>query len=285
MLMGAVVVAHDVQLDGRMGGGDLLEEREEFLVAVPRVAGIGGDLPGGHLQGGEQGGGAVPLVVMGAALGQAGAQRQHRRGPVQGLDLALLIDADHDGVVRRRQVQARPRRGSSPPARVGAELEGLDPVRLQAPLAPDPGHRRERDAQLRGQEPGRPVRDPQPRRRPAVIGQGRDHDLDLVDLLPAGRCAARRPAPAMPPRSYRSRQPITVGRDTPTVRAISAFGIPSAASSTIRARFARPDGTLGSRASSASRSRSPSRSTRAGAKDMLHCPAHPDRKTTYNTRH
>jgi hypothetical protein len=35
-----------------------------------------------------------------------------------------------------------------------------------------------------------------------------------------------------------------------------------------------PDGTLGSRASSPSRSRSPSRSTRAGAKDMLHCHAH-----------
>jgi hypothetical protein len=48
-----------------------------------------------------------------------------------------------------------------------------------------------------------------------------------------------------------------VGRDTPAVRAICAFGIPSAASSTIRARFASPDGTLGSQASSASRSRSP----------------------------
>ena len=56
-------------------------------------------------------------------------------------------------------------------------------------------------------------------------------------------------------------------------RAISAFGIPSAASSTIRARLARPDGTLGSRARSASFCRSPSRSTSAGAKDMLHCPA------------
>ena len=79
---------------------------------------------------------------------------------------------------------------------------------------------------------------------------------------------------AIPPAAYRSRQPITVGRDTPTVRAICAFGIPSAASSTIRARLASPDGTLGSRASSSSRSRSPSRSTRAGAKDMLHCHAH-----------
>jgi hypothetical protein len=43
------------------------------------------------------------------------------------------------------------------------------------------------------------------------------------------------------------------------------------ASSTILARFAGPDGTLGSRASSPSLVRSPSRSTSAGAKDMLHC--------------
>ena len=81
------------------------------------------------------------------------------------------------------------------------------------------------------------------------------------------------PRAAMPPDSYRSRQAITVGRDTPASRAISAFGTPSAASRIIRARFASPDGTLGSRASSPSFLRSPSRSARAGAKDMLHCPA------------
>jgi len=60
------------------------------------------------------------------------------------------------------------------------------------------------------------------------------------------------PRAAMPPDSYRSRQAITVGRDTPASRAISAFGTPSAASRIIRARFASPDGTLGSRASSPS---------------------------------
>ena len=48
------------------------------------------------------------------------------------------------------------------------------------------------------------------------------------------------------------------------------------------------DGSLdliGSRARSAGRSRSPSRSTRAGAKDMLPLSRAPDRKTTSNTRH
>ena len=137
------------------------QEPQELLVAVPGIAGIGCDLPGGHLQGGKQGGGAVPDVVMGAAGSQARAQRQHRRGPVQGLDLGFLIDADHDRVVRRVQAQANDIADLGFQLRVGAELKRLDPVRLDLPLAPDPGHARERDPQLRGQEPGRPVRDPQ----------------------------------------------------------------------------------------------------------------------------
>ena len=96
-----------------------------------------------------------------------------------------------------------------------------------------------------------------------------------ISSITAGRLERGTSSSALiPPAAYRPRQPITVGRDTSTVRAICAFGIPSAASSTIRARLASPDGTLGSRASSSSRSRSPSRSTRAGAKDMLHCHAH-----------
>jgi hypothetical protein len=34
--VGGVVVDHHVQLPARISGGDLLEEREELLVAVPR---------------------------------------------------------------------------------------------------------------------------------------------------------------------------------------------------------------------------------------------------------
>jgi hypothetical protein len=46
------------------------------------------------------------------------------------------------------------------------------------------------------------------------------------------------------PRSrYRFRYKSTVGRDTPTNSAISTFGVPSAASNTIRARIANPGWT------------------------------------------
>src|SRR2546430_4118707 len=63
------VVTHHVQLDPGVGLGYLLEEGQELAVAVPWVAGIRGDPPGGDLQGSEQGGGAVTLVVVGTALG------------------------------------------------------------------------------------------------------------------------------------------------------------------------------------------------------------------------
>ena len=88
--MRGLVIAHDVQRSAGIGPGDLAQEPQEFLVPVPGVAGVG-DLAGGHLQGGEQRGCAVPDVVMGLLLGYPGPQRQYRRGPFQGLDLRLLV--------------------------------------------------------------------------------------------------------------------------------------------------------------------------------------------------
>src|SRR3954452_19695517 len=60
MLVGGVVVAHQVQPLPRVSLGDLLEERQELLVAVPGQAGLL-DPSGGHLERGEQRGGAVRM--------------------------------------------------------------------------------------------------------------------------------------------------------------------------------------------------------------------------------
>ena len=120
VLVGGVVVHHDVQLAARVGLGDLLEEAQELVVAVPRVAGVG-DLAGRDLQGGEQGGGAVPLVVVGGLLGQARAASagSARSGPAPG-----------SGTSRRRTARSpspagpgtgRRRRGPWPPARGSVE--------------------------------------------------------------------------------------------------------------------------------------------------------------------
>ena len=48
-------------------------------------------LAGGDIEGGIEIRGAVPLVVVGAPGDLTGPQREHRMGPVEGLDLRLLV--------------------------------------------------------------------------------------------------------------------------------------------------------------------------------------------------
>ena len=104
--MRGVVVADQVQLQPvRDGGVDELEEPQELLVAVPPVV-LGDHRSAGDVQGGEQAGRAVPHVVMGHPRRGRGQDRQAGRGPVQGLDLALLIDREDQGLLGRVEIQA-----------------------------------------------------------------------------------------------------------------------------------------------------------------------------------
>ena len=114
------------------------------------------------------------------------------------MDLRLLVDADHHGLLGRVHVQTDDVADLGVEFGVGGELEGLGSPRLQVPLAPDPGHRGEGDLQLRGQQPGRPVRHPEVRGWTAVGGEGGHHDVDLVDLgwPTAARLIMQRPDPA-----------------------------------------------------------------------------------------
>jgi hypothetical protein len=97
---------------------------------VPRVAGVG-HFPGRDLQRGEQRGGAAPNVVVGLLLRDPRPNGQDRRGPVQRLDLALLIDAQHDRRLGRVEVEPDDVADLGPQFRVGGELERLRPPRLQ----------------------------------------------------------------------------------------------------------------------------------------------------------
>ena len=139
VLMGCVVVDHHVQLLARVSAGHLLQEGEELLVAVKLIAGLG-HVSGGHLQGGEQGGGAVTHVVVRGSLGQAGTQGQDRRGAIEGLDLALLIDAEHDRLLRRVEVETDDVAHLGLKGGVGGELELLSPPGLQPVAPPTAGH-------------------------------------------------------------------------------------------------------------------------------------------------
>ena len=119
---------------------------------------------------------------------------------------------------------------------------------------------------------------------PAAACNGRDHDRDLVDHRRPTRAVQiiqrRDPAGLVP-----VPPPITVGRDTPTRRAISAFGSPSAASSTIRARCANPASTVEDRTNALSRDSSPSRSTKRRQQPTCLIVPKSHRKDIYDTRH
>ena len=64
MLVGAVVVDDEVEIEvWAHAGVDVLEEAQKLLVAMPRLA-LGDDLAGGHVQGGKEVGGTVTDVAM-----------------------------------------------------------------------------------------------------------------------------------------------------------------------------------------------------------------------------
>jgi hypothetical protein len=97
VLVGGVLVQHHMELPAGVGAGDQLEEGQELAVAVVRLQGVGHPT-GGDLQSGEQGGGAVADIVVGAPLDPGRRRRPDRLGALQRLDLRLLIHADHDRV-------------------------------------------------------------------------------------------------------------------------------------------------------------------------------------------
>ena len=193
-------------------------------MAVPGVAGVG-DLAGRDVEGGEQAGDAVPGVVVGLPLGDARAHRQDRLAPLQGLALGLLVDADHDGVLGRVQVEADDVADLGVELRVGGELEPLGAVRLQAEPAPQPGDRVVADldllvpAQPVRQPPARPVRHAHaPAATPAAGSPSRTGSRAIASSVstvfgPPGRGASS--SPASPSSAYCRRHLITVGSVQP----------------------------------------------------------------------
>jgi hypothetical protein len=66
--------------------------------------GLGDDRAVKHVEGGEQRGCAVALVVVGDAFDVAEPHGKHGLGAFEGLDLALLVDAKHHSLVGRIEI-------------------------------------------------------------------------------------------------------------------------------------------------------------------------------------
>src|ERR1035438_2571873 len=106
------------------------------LVPMPGLAhGDDGAVEG--VERGEQRRGAVALVVVGDGAGTAGLHRQAGLRAVERLDLALLVAAEHQGVLGRVQVQPHHIEQLVLEARVARELEGARQVRPDAVALPD----------------------------------------------------------------------------------------------------------------------------------------------------
>src|SRR6185312_10207254 len=111
----------------------LFEERQEG-VAVAAGPALTDDLTGPDVQRGEQVCRAVPNVVVGALLGGVERDRQQRLGPVQRLDLRLLVHTEDDRPGRRVEVEPDNVGHLVRERRVLADLEGTLLVRLQPGL-------------------------------------------------------------------------------------------------------------------------------------------------------
>jgi hypothetical protein len=98
VLVSGVVVEDGVdRLAGRDLALDGVQKPDELLMPVALHA-TADDLALQHVEGGEQGGRAVALVIVGHGPGPTLLQGQARLGAVQGLDLGLLIDTEDHGV-------------------------------------------------------------------------------------------------------------------------------------------------------------------------------------------
>ena len=111
-----------------------------------------------HVEGGKQRGGAVALVVVGHGAEPSLLHRQAGLGAVERLDLALLVDRQHDGVRRRIDIEADDVAQLVDELRVVGELELSPAVRLQPVRLPDAPHRAGADAGCLRHHVGGPVR-------------------------------------------------------------------------------------------------------------------------------
>src|ERR1700678_3917019 len=137
-LMRGVVVQHQMHLLP-VGNTcvDGLEEMQELLMSMAGMA-LADYLAGLDIERRKQRNRSVPEVVVRGPLRPAGRQRQQGLGALQGLALALLVDAQHERVIRWVEVKADHVADLVDEERIGRKLERLLPVGFKAECPPDP---------------------------------------------------------------------------------------------------------------------------------------------------
>lgn len=157
MFVGAVIVDDEMDIEiGRDIVLDVPEELEKFLMAMMPFA-LAQDLARYDVQGSEKSGGAVSEVVVRDAFDISKPDRQDWLSSFQGLDLAFLIDAEDQGLIRWVEVQAGDIPNLFHKERIGREGEMFLSMRLQAKGLPETMNGRFGDFCFLGQRSTAPV--------------------------------------------------------------------------------------------------------------------------------
>ncbi len=137
MFMRSIII-HD-QMEVEFGRGfvvDFLKESDELLMPMAWHA-ISDHLAVEHAEGGKEGGRSMAAVIMCHCSTAAFLQRQPGLGSVKSLDLAFLVHAQNQGLVRRIQIQPHDIAQLFHKAFVPAEFKGTDQMGLQVVSLPD----------------------------------------------------------------------------------------------------------------------------------------------------
>ena len=184
------VVQHHMELPAGMGGDHRVHEGEK-LPPAPAVGVLGHrHLTGQHVERRKEGRGPVPFVLVAdASNGGAVGEAQVPLSPLEGLDVRLLIDGEHHGVVGRVQIQADNVGGLGGKLRIGAQAPRPSALKLNPALPQDPPDvvLRHVPERLSNQRAG-------PRRvarRRGLIKLGEDTPLGRRRIVPTRRPGAR----------------------------------------------------------------------------------------------
>ena len=130
-LMCAVVVHDEMYVEVRRHPRvETIEELAELHRPMAAVR-LADDLASLHIERRKQRRRPVPCVIVGAAFGLARLHRQQGGRAVQRLDLRFLVDAQHDSMIGRIDIQPGDVPDFLDQQRVGRQLEGLAPMRAQ----------------------------------------------------------------------------------------------------------------------------------------------------------
>lgn len=155
VLMGGVVIENDVDhLAGRHGALDSVEETDELLMPVSLHASAEhGAIE--NVERSEQCGRAMPHIVMSHRPGFPMFELQARLGPIQVLDLGLLVVRQGKGMSGRRDVEDDDVPELGDELGIIGSLEGTKTMRLEIVGLPDPLNGTQRHAHDSSHGPAR----------------------------------------------------------------------------------------------------------------------------------